>query len=373
MHYFTVLIVDDEPINLIALSNILQERYKVISVIHANQVIDIIAKTKPDIILLDVMMPEINGYDLIKKIKDIEEYNDIPIIFITSLESNVDEEKGLSLGAVDFISKPITKAIVLARVANHLELKHNRDILKDKNKWLEVEVKTRLKENLILQEVSLSTLVGLAETRDSDTGSHIIRTRSYCEVILRWLKPELKNENNITDDAVKLIGKASQLHDIGKIGIPDSILLKPSSLSQEEFEKMKEHSLIGANAISSSINLALNSIEGLKSDYHSSSLEFLEMAKIISEYHHEKWDGSGYPYGLNGNKIPFSARVMAIADVFDALTSKRVYKSPISPIEAIDYINSQSGIHFDPSLLEAFNNARNDILSIFKQYGDSHE
>ncbi|MGL1893143.1 MAG: response regulator [Spirochaetaceae bacterium] len=365
---YKILIVDDEPTNLIALASILESLYTVIATTKSTEVISILRNQKPDLILLDVMMPDLDGYDLLKQIKAIDTLKDIPTIFITSLEDSGDEEKGLKLGAVDYISKPINKAIVLARIKNHLELKHAQDLLRDKNRWLEVEIEHRVHENTILQEASLTTLVGLAETRDSDTGNHIIRTRYYCEVILKHISSQSRQLNKITNSEINLISKAAQLHDIGKIGIPDSILMKPGGLTSEEFEIMKNHCLIGSNAIDNSIHSSILTIDGNISEFHPESLAFLEMAKVISEYHHEKWDGTGYPKGLDKEHIPYAARVMAIADVFDALTSKRVYKESIPFSEAFEIINSKNNTHFDPQLIIAFNDAKEAVYEIYKTY-----
>ncbi len=367
---FTVLIVDDEPINLLALTSILEDRYKVIATTRSHEVINLLIDQSPDILLLDVIMPDINGYTLIKMIKKIDEIKDIPIIFITSLEDIGSEERGLKLGAVDYISKPVNRTIVRARVSNHIELKHNRDLLEYKNRWLEVEIEKRVHENTILQEVTLATLVGLAETRDSDTGNHIVRTKYYCEAILNNLNDDFKKENNIDDKKISLISKAAQLHDIGKIGIPDSILLKPGRLTSDEFNIMKRHCEIGSLALEKSINSGIKKIDGSSILSHSSSLEFLEMARVISKSHHEKWDGTGYPEGLAGDDIPFAARVMALADVFDALTSKRVYKVPIDINKAITYINDQNLIHFDPVLIKSFNDCQDILIDIFNKFGD---
>lgn len=365
-----ILCIDDEPINLQALHLILKDKYDVIVTTNGSEAISIIQKQRPDIILMDILMPNINGYEILEIIKNDVYMSGIPVIFITSLDSVLDEEEALKKGAVDFLTKPVNRAVVLARVKNHLELKKYRDILKDRNKFLEEEVEKKVHENLILQEASLSALVGLAETRDSDTGDHIIRTSFYCGEILKNLPQEILLANNINKKSIKTICKASQLHDIGKIGIPDHILLKPGALDQDEFETMKNHCIIGSNAIKNSIDLAYKRLEGDFGVYHASSLDFLETAMIIAEFHHEKWDGSGYPHGLKGQEIPFSARIMAIADVFDALTNKRVYKEAFSTKDAIEYMNTQDEIHFDPDLMECFNKSIKGFLDIFNKYRD---
>ncbi|MDA3811760.1 MAG: response regulator [Spirochaetaceae bacterium] len=366
----TILLVDDEPANLSVLSKIIQNDYRVLAVTSGKQALNLLKKDKAiDLIVLDIMMPEMNGYETIKQIRKDPELVNIPVIFITTLGSDVDEVFGFKIGAVDYIHKPVKPAIVHLRIQTHLELKKNRDILKNQNIWLEEEITRQVDEKTLLLEVSLTTIVGLAETRDTETGYHIVRTKEYVKIIAENFQKRVVN-CEINNREVQIIAKAAQLHDIGKIGIPDAILLKPGSLTKEEFDIMKNHSRIGGNAIEKAMDRTVNSTKSTMEYSKSESFQLLEFARIIALSHHEKWDGSGYPEGLAGNKIPLSARIMAIADVFDALTSKRVYKESIPIERAIEIITQGKGTHFDPFLIEILLDSLDEFRQIFYEYGE---
>lgn len=367
----TILIVDDEPANLSVLSQLLDHHFRVCACTSGEQALKAVLKEpRPDLVLLDVMMPEMDGYTVLEELKNDPQTKDIPVIFVTSLDDELDEQQGLRLGAVDYITKPIKPAVMLARVNAHLELKEGRDRLKNQNVWLEAEVARRTQENTFIQDVSLRVMAGLAETRDSDTGDHIARTQAYVETLARELQshPDLAAE--LDETSLARIVKAAPLHDIGKIGIPDGILLKPGELSTEEWDIMKSHPDIGGDAIRRAIDRALTAGDGDESDPKPESLEFLEIAWIIAKHHHERWDGTGYPDGLSGKEIPLPARLMALADAYDALTMDRVYKTSMKPDEAARTIIEEKGKHFDPDIVDAFQSVRVSFEKIRQTLSD---
>ncbi|MBM4201453.1 MAG: response regulator, partial [Gammaproteobacteria bacterium] len=339
----TILAVDDMPENLVILGELLRPYYRVRAVNNGLRALQAAATPpRPDLILLDVMMPDMDGYAVLERLHGDPLTRDIPVIFVTAMDQMDDEERGLVLGAVDYITKPVRPAILLARVRNHLELKRTRDWLRDQTGFLESEVARRIHENQLVQDVSIRALANLAETRDWETGNHIRRTQAYVSLLANHLRHHPRFSAYLTTRRIGMIVKASPLHDIGKVGIPDQILLKDARLTEDEFTVMKTHSTLGAEAIDKAMRGALDNDEyaalqlhcrlGFEAlDFNSQPLEgsplaFLETAKEIALRHHEKWDGTGYPDGLAGDDIPIAARLMALADVFDALISRRVYK-----------------------------------------------
>jgi putative two-component system response regulator len=356
----TILMVDDSPENLAILSDLLSPAYRVLAATSGERALHIaFEQTPPDLILLDVMMPGMNGYQVFTQLRANPATQDIPVIFITAMNSAEAELHGLDLGAVDYITKPIVPPIVLARVRTQLELKQARDWLANKNTLLEAEVARRMLENEITQEVSIRALAHLAETRDPETGNHILRTQSYVHELALRLREHPRFENTLNDRYIKLLSRSAPLHDIGKVGIPDAILQKPGRLTTTEWEIMKTHSRLGYEAI----ELAERDADR--------PVEFLGLAKEIAHWHHEKWDGSGYPDGLAGEAIPVSARLMAIADVFDALISPRVYKPPMPLSEARDIIAAGRGSHFDPDMADAFLHSFDAFADIAIRHLDS--
>lgn len=338
-----ILIVDDVPENLSVLGELLQPTYRVRAANSGARALQIAnSPPPPDLILLDVMMPGMDGYQVLRELRDNATTRDIPVIFVTAMDGTDDEEKGLDLGAVDYITKPIRPAIVLARVRAQLELKRARDILSDHNAYLEQEVARRMAENQLIQEVSIHALAHLAETRDPETGNHLRRTQEYVRTLARGLKHHPRFSHYLDERTIGQLAQSAPLHDIGKVGIPDHILLKPGKLTPEEWAIMKTHAEIGAEAIAQAIADSARPVD------------FLQIAQEIARGHHEKWDGSGYPRGLAGDGIPISARLMALADVFDALICARVYKPPMPYEEAYSIIVSGSGTHFDPDVVDAF-------------------
>ncbi|MBD3321519.1 MAG: response regulator [Chitinivibrionales bacterium] len=349
----TVMIVDDTEANIDILVETLGDEYEVSVAMDGESALQDIAENRPDLILLDIMMPGMDGYEVCEALKVEEDTKNIPVVFLTAMSEEHDEAKGLALGAVDYITKPFSPELVKSRVRNHLELKIHRDHLEDL-------VRERTRELALTQEVTIQSMGTLAEYRDPETGGHIKRTQNY----LKALADHLKNKrefNAILDDAtIELLYKSAPLHDIGKVGVSDTILLKPGKLTAEEFEEMKKHTTYGHDAImASEKKLGENS--------------FLRYAREIAYTHQEKWDGSGYPCGLAGEDIPVSGRLMAIADVYDALISKRVYKPPFTHDKAVGIIKEGRGSHFDPDMVDAFLEIKEDFRKIALQFADFEE
>jgi len=320
-----IVVVDDESTNLRVLKHILGNDYRLFFAKNGLEALRIVESEKPDLILLDVMMPDISGYDVCTQLKQSDDTKHIPIIFISALNEESDEEKGFKLGAVDYITKPIAPVIVKARVKTHLSLV-KADELK----------RTRLQ---VIQRLGKAS-----EYKDNATGQHVIRMSFYAK--------ELALHYGLSDFQADKIFNAAPMHDIGKIGIPDHILLKPGRLTEDEFEVMKRHPEIGEEILGESDS------------------ELIELAKSIAISHHEKWDGTGYPYGLAGDDIPLEGRIVAIADVFDALTAIRPYKRAWTIEETTDYIYSQSGKHFDPSLVKCIPEVLNSFIAIMNKWQD---
>ena len=353
----TILIVDDDPGNLGALGRLLRDHCDVLAAPSGERALEIAAGTpKPDLILLDVMMPFMDGYEVLARLRDNPTTRDTPVIFVTGMDSSEDETKGLERGAVDYIAKPYSPSIVLARIHTHLELKHARDLLRGQNAYLEAEVARRMADVLLVQDITINAFGELAETRDNETGHHIRRTQEYIRILAQHLQAHPRFSGFLNDRAIELLVKSAPLHDIGKVGIPDHILLKRGKLTAEEWAVMKTHAQQGSVAIKRALRNADRRID------------FLDMAVEIAHSHHEKWDGSGYPDGLQGDAIPLSARLMALADVFDALISRRVYKQPMPAEQARDIIAGERGRHFDPDVVEAFLANFNDFVAVAQRY-----
>jgi len=340
---FTVLVVDDTAANLMLMNDLLQPFYTVKVASSGARALKIAnSSSPPDLVLLDIMMPEMDGYEVCRQLKANAATREIPVIFLTAKAETSDEQMGFELGAVDYITKPISPPIVLARVKTNLTLKAAADFLKDKNAFLEQEVARRTEEVRDIQDVTILTMASLAETRDNETGNHIIRTQHYVKLLAMQLREHPRFAHYLDDATIDLLFKSAPLHDIGKVGIPDSILLKPGKLTHEEFETMKTHTTLGKVAIESAESRL------------GKNVPFLRCAKEIAYSHQEKWDGSGYPEAIAGDAIPISARLMAIADVYDALISRRVYKPAFTHEAAMDIIEEGRGHHFDPDVVNAF-------------------
>jgi putative two-component system response regulator len=359
----SILVVDDTPDNLILMSELLKDYYKIKVANSGVKALKIAqSDTPPDLILLDVMMPDLDGYEVCKQLKANPQTRHIPIIFLTAKSDVTDETKGLELGAIDYITKPINPAIVMARVKTHLDMKMMQDFLRNQNSFLEAEIDKRTREVAAIQDVTIHAMASLAETRDNETGNHIRRTQNYVRVLAQKLRHHPRFSHFLDDDKIiEILFKSAPLHDIGKVGIPDNILLKPGRFEPEEFEIMKTHPELGRRAI-------------LHAEYELGiEVPFLKYAKEIAYAHQEKWNGSGYPLGLSGDDIPISARLMAIADVYDALISRRVYKEGMPHEKALQIIIEGKGSHFDPDMVDAFLELQDDFKAIAAKYADSDE
>jgi len=355
----TLLIVDDSPENITVLSDTLQPYYRVRAATSGRKALAIAAsEPRPDLILLDVMMPGMDGYQVLEILRADAATRDIPVIFVTAMNSMDAELHGLDGGAVDYLTKPVLPPIVLARVRTQLELKKARDALSSQNSWLEAEVARRMAENEFTQEVSIRALAHLAETRDPETGNHILRTQNYVQELAQRLQAHPRFAPVLNERYIRLLARSAPLHDIGKVGVPDAILQKAGPLTPDEWVIMKTHSRLGSDAIEMAERDATRAVE------------FLALAKEIARWHHEKWDGSGYPDSLAGEAIPLSARLMALADVFDALISPRVYKAPMPFEKAREIIAAGRGSHFDPDVTDAFLEGFDAFVTIARRHSD---
>ena len=355
----TVLVVDDTPDNLALMSGLLKDRYRVKVANSGERALKVArGDEKPDLILLDIMMPGLSGHDVCVQLKGDPATCDIPVIFLTAMTAPEEEQAGLELGAVDYITKPISPPIVLARVATHLQIKAAADFLRDHNEYLEQEVARRTREIAAIQDATILTLASLAETRDSDTGNHIRRTQYYVRALAEKLAEHPRFRHFLDAATIELLFKSAALHDIGKVGIPDNILLKPGRLEADEYEVMKTHTTLGRDAIQHA------------EDRLGTPVAFLQFAKEIAYFHQERWDGSGYPEGRGGDDIPISARLMAVADVYDALVSRRVYKEGLPHEQALEILLEGRGTHFDPDVVDAFAAMGDEVLAIAARFRD---
>ncbi|MCS6993832.1 MAG: two-component system response regulator [Anaerolineales bacterium] len=347
----TLLIVDDAPENLEMLATILKRNYTIKVATSGKKALDLASNPAalPDLILLDVMMPDMDGYEVCRILKVSDLTRKIPVIFISALGEVDDESRGFEVGGVDYIIKPVNAATVCARVRTHLALY-------DQNRALEEMVRERTRELMHTQDVTIVGFSTLAEYRNQETGWHILATQQYVGLLARYLSPHPRFAHFLTSDNIELLIKSAPLHDIGKIAVPDRILLKPDTLTPEEFEEIKKHTIYGRDALARA--------EQALGDVRSS---FLRLAKEIAYTHHERWDGTGYPQGLAGEDIPISGRLMALADVYDALVSPRVYKDAFPHEEATQIIQKERGKHFDPDVVDAFL----DLQDVFHNIAES--
>jgi len=349
-----VLIVDDAPENIRILVESLKHSYIIMFASNGKDALRLAqSDPPPDIILLDVVMPGMSGYDVCQELKANPVTKDIPVVFVTSQAEESDEAHGLALGAVDYISKPFRSSLVSNRVGNQLELKRHRD-------QLDELVKERTQELNLTKEVTIEALATLAEWRDPETGGHIKRTQNYVRALAEQLRKNPQFAPFLDDDVIELLYQSAPLHDVGKVGIPDSILLKPGKLTDEEFEIMKTHTTRGRDALASTERRLGNN-------------SFLRLARDIAYCHHERWDGKGYPRNLPGESIPLAARLMSVADVYDALCSKRVYKPAMPHEKAFQIIYEGKGTQFDPSVVEAMEAIQDDFRAISRKFEDMDE
>jgi len=356
---YNILVVDDNLKNIQVGINFLKQNrdYHLIFATNGEQALERINQNSFDLILLDIVMPIMDGYEVCARLKADETTRDIPILFLTAKQESEHIVRAFESGGADYITKPFHSEELLARVKTHLSLKHARDVMKNHNQSLEHLVSKRTKEIQDLHDAMVISLSALVETRDNETGNHIIRTQKYVEVLLHELKKIEKYSSMISDDIIDYLTRSTPLHDIGKVGIKDTILHKAGKLNSEEFEIMKLHATYGYEAL----NKAEELIGGNT---------FLQHAKNLAYSHHEKWDGTGYPRGLAREDIPFEGRIMAIADVYDALITSRVYKEPFTHAVSVGIILDGKGSHFDPDVVDAFNKVSDDFREIAQNFAD---
>lgn len=356
----TILCVDDTPVNLYLLVELLKSSYRVKTATNGSQALQLVAASPPDLILLDVMMPNMDGLEVCRRLKADAVSCHIPVLFLTTKTQVDDEAYGLSLGAADYIHKPISPPILLARVRHHLEIKKYNDLLLDRNNWLEEEVSHRISDLNRMQEATIHVMTSLAEFRDEETGNHIRRTQEYVRLIVHAMQDIAEHTEYLTANRTIQIINSAPLHDVGKIAIPDAILLKPGKLTEEEFDIMKLHTVRGYEILNQA-QKNLGEIGG-----------FLEIAQQIALSHQEKWDGSGYPQGLAGTDIPLPARMMAVADVYDAIRSDRPYKKALSHETAIAILKDCRGSHLDSQIVDVFLSFDSEVQHIRNQWDDQH-
>jgi putative two-component system response regulator len=356
----TILMVDDNPTNLQVLSATLKDQgYRLLVARDGAAALAIVRKTAPDLVLLDIMMPGMDGFEVLRRLKADSERRDTPVIFLSALGQTEDKIRGLEAGAVDYITKPFQPGEVIARVRTHLTLQclqreldaRNRE-LEDLNANLEQKVAERSRELLQSREAIIFAMAKLTEARDDDTGKHLERICRYVEILARQMA---RSDATITEEWIQAVVLTAALHDIGKVGIPDGVLLKPGRLTPAEREIMERHPAIGGDTL-----LEIR-------DQLGSSGPYLARAIEITLGHHEKWDGSGYPFGVQGEAIALSARLVAVADVYDALISERVYKPGMPHNEACRFIQEKAGGHFDPRVVEAFLARQAEIEAVARE------
>jgi putative two-component system response regulator len=353
-----ILVVDDTPDNLSLMTDLLKDDYRVKVATSGERALKLVQAQPPALILLDIMMPGMDGYEVCRRLKRDPATEDIPVMFLTAKAEIEDETLGLALGAVDYIVKPISPPIMLARIKMQLMFKSAADFLRGKGDLLENQVAKRTAEIQDLQDAMVLTMASLAETRDNETGNHIKRTQHFVKRLAQQLRQHPQHAEWLTERHIDLLFKSAPLHDIGKVGIPDNILLKPGKLDPAEFEIMKTHATMGRDAITRAEQELGHEVP------------FLRIAKAISLSHHEKWDGTGYPQGLAGEAIPLPARLMALADVYDALTTRRVYKPAFSHEVSCRIVCEGRGTHFDPDVLDAFVAVQDDFRDIAARFAE---
>jgi len=354
----TVLVVDDAPANLSLLAGLLNKSYRVKLAPSGAKALELARRATPDLVLLDVMMPEMDGYEVCRRLKADPATSRIPVLFLTAMSQPEDEARGFEVGAADFIQKPISPAIVQARVRTHLQIKAYQDQLSRHNAWLQAELAQRMAQVDQLREATLHVMVSFAEFRDEETGNHVKRTQEYVRTLATHLYEKGAHLDVLDPVSIDHIAKSAPLHDVGKVAIPDHILLKPGRLNEDELVIMREHAMHGWEMLK-------RAASRMGEDDH-----FLRHAMDIARHHHEKWNGSGYPDKLAGDQIPLSARLMAVADVYDALISRRPYKEPMSHERAVAFIREGRGSHFDPEIVDAFNDTLEQFVRIAATWTD---
>ena len=354
-----VVVVDDNEINLVVTGNAVSDEHDVFTAMSGKELFCLLENIAPDLILLDIDMPEMDGYEVIKILKQEKRTADIPVVFLTSHLDPESEVKGLNLGAIDYITKPFSRELLNKRIDMHILIESQRKALQDYNQNLEIMVDRKTQTVFGMQSLILKTVADLVESRDNITGGHIERTQSYLNFFITLLLEHGIYVDEISKWDINLFVLSSQLHDVGKISTRDGILMKPGKLSVAEFEEMKKHTTRGVSIIE---RIEANAPENA----------FLKHARILAGNHHEKWSGGGYPYGLSGDDIPLQGRLMAIVDVYDALTNVRPYKKAFSHEASIEIMKKRRGIDFDPQLCDVFMKHEKDFVAIAKGLVDGH-
>jgi putative two-component system response regulator len=337
----TIFVVDDSATNLSMAEEALENHYQVITLSSATKMFGILPKLMPDLILLDIEMPEMDGFDALRRLKASESYSEIPVIFLTSMSDSANEARGIELGAADFIAKPFSEPVLLNRIKYHLQID---SLIHERTEQL----REKTAQLVRLQNTLVHSLADVVERRDNNTGGHIDRTTVYTEILLTAMVERGTYADEMSQMDMGLVISSARLHDVGKILIPDSILNKPGPLSKDEYDKMKTHAEEGERIIG-------------RMEQRVGEAEFLRSAKLSAAYHHERWDGTGYPFGLKEKEVPLHGRVMAVVDVYDALTSERPYKRAFSHDEAVKIIMEDAGRHFDPQIAKVFNEIKDQI------------
>lgn len=354
-----VLVVDDETFYIDVLRDLLQDDYKVFVAKDGKQALRRAAAfPRPDLILLDILMPGMDGYEVCRRLKADPLTRDIPVIFLTVKSEVADELQGFELGAADYIAKPMSPPIVRARVRTHLALNHAKQELCDHNRLLETRVCERTLELARTKDVAIYCMASLAETRHAETGKHILRTQHYVRILAERLSDHPRFGHYLDKSTIDMLFKTSPLHDIGKVGVRDSILLKPGPLDPDEWEEMKRHAQYGHDAL-------------MRAEQVLGTTDFVLMAREIAYCHHEHWNGNGYPRGLSGDDIPISGRLMALADAYDAIVNRRVYKPPFRHQQAAEIIETARGQQFDPDVVDAFLDVQQTFAQIARENPDS--
>ncbi|WP_152220341.1 two-component system response regulator [Pseudomonas sp. SCB32] len=357
-----ILVVDDQPDNLMLMSELLMDRYQVRVAPSGAKALRLVqSDPRPDLVLLDIMMPEMDGYEVCRQLKADPATRDIPVIFLTGMVNASDEQKGLDLGAVDYITKPISPPVTLARIRAHLNLKANADFLRDKSEYLELEVRRRARELQAIQDATLEAMATLCDLRDNAHSQHLVRIEHYMRLLGSTLALRNEFSNELSVENIELLSRSAQLHDIGKVAVPDRILHHPGQLDEADQAIMQSHTTVGHDALA-----AAERKLGYPAD-------FLRYAKEIAHSHHERWDGGGYPEGLAGERIPMAARMLMLIDCYDEMTSRHAYRTSLGPDEAAARIKAGSGSQFDPRMVEAFSEAAEGFASIALRYADSDE
>lgn len=354
----TILVVDDAPANLTLVAGLLNKHYRVKLASSAAKALALARQAPPDLVLLDVMMPVMDGHEVCRQLKADPATRHIPVIFLTAMQDEQDEAMSFEVGGADFIPKPIRPPVLQARVRTHLQNKSFQDQLRRRNASLAHELDGRLAQLDRLRDSTLYVMISFAEFRDQETGNHVRRTQEYVRVLATNLWRKGLHADQLDEQRITLMAKSAPLHDIGKVAIPDNILLKPGKLTAEEFDIMKTHAMQGWDMLQ---RAALRMGD---------DTDFLTYAMQIARSHHEKWDGSGYPDALAGTAIPLSARLMAVADVYDALISRRPYKEPMSHEASREFIERGSGAHFDPDVVQALRETQHLLIDIAHQWKD---